>query len=188
MPNWRWFVAILVVFSLAIAVRIYGLGSNPISLYWDETAILVDARSVAATGRDMHGNIWLQAIFPSYGDYKLPVYIWLASVSVKLFGASELAVRLPSALAGILTMVFGGLIAWELLPQLKRLARKWLFVVVAAVIAMAPWSILFSRIGFEGHVGQLLLAMSIWCTLKAKKHWGWSMVAALLGGLATYTY
>ena len=187
MPNWRFLLAVGLVFLLAIALRFYLLGRVPVSLYWDETAILVDARSIAATGQDMHGNSWLQAILPSYGDYKLAVLIWLASLSVKLLGATELAVRLPSALSGILTMIFGGLIAGELLVSTKKL-RWWLFVLTAAVIAIAPWSVLFSRTGFEGHVGQLLLAVSIWCALKARKQWGWGILAALIGGLATYTY
>lgn len=188
MPNWRWFLAVVITFSLAIFLRFYLLGQVPVSLYWDETAILVDARSIAATGQDIHGNAWLQAIFPSYGDYKLPVYIWLASLSVKLLGASELTVRLPSAVAGLLTMIVGGLIAWELFSPAKKSAKQWLFVITALVIAIAPWSVMFSRTGFEGHVGQLLLALSIWGALKMKSHWFWGVVAALVGGLATYTY
>src|SRR3972149_8796774 len=105
MPNGRFLIGLGLIFFLAVLLRFYQLGAVPVSLYWDETAMLVDARSVAATGRDMYGNSWLQAIYPSYGDYKLPVYIWLASLSVKVFGASEWALRLPSATAGGLTLL-----------------------------------------------------------------------------------
>ncbi|MFH2118147.1 MAG: glycosyltransferase family 39 protein [Candidatus Paceibacterota bacterium] len=188
MPKWLFNLLFSFILLFGIIVRFYHLGKIPVSLYWDETAILVDARSIAATGHDIHGNPWLSAIFPSYGDYKLPVYIWLASLSVKLWGASNWALRLPSALAGIATIFVGGALASQLASFEKKLNRRAIFLWTALIIALTPWSILFSRTGFEGHVGQLLLAISIWLALKTKKHWGWGLAAALLGGLATYTY
>lgn len=181
-------IGLLLIFVIGIFLRFYQLGQVPSSLYWDEVAILVDAKAIAAAGHDMYGNAWLQAIFPSYGDFKLPVYIWLASLSVKFFGVTEWAVRLPSALAGIATLIAGGLISWELFAGQKRPERRTLFFLTALVVAVAPWSIMFSRTGFEGHVGQLLLALSIWCALQARRHWGWAVASALLGSVATYTY
>lgn len=176
------------VFALGFWFRFNQLGQNPVGLYWDETAILVDARALAATSHDMHGNSWLQAIFPSYGDYKLPVYIWLASLSVKAFGASEWTLRLPSAIAGLGTMLVVGLLMWELWPNVKAQQRRWLGLLAALIMAVTPWSILFSRTGFEGHVGQFLLALSLWLALKMSKAWSWAMFSALVGGLATYSY
>lgn len=181
-------LGVVCLFLGAILLRFWRLGEVPVSLYWDEVAILADARSIAATGQDMHGNPWLQAIFPSYGDYKLPVYIWLASLAVKVFGATEWAVRLPSALAGIGTVLIAGLFGARLFQKEKPSVRHALVFLTAGVVAFAPWSILFSRTGFEGHVGQALLGLSILLALLAKKNGKWRMVAVAIGAVATYAY
>lgn len=193
------FLAILLI---AAALRFTKLGQIPVALYWDEVAILVDAKSLAATGRDMHGQPWHQLIFPSYGDYKLPVYIWLSALAVKIFGASDWSVRVVSAGAGIGTVVVVGLIAKLLFKNSATTSSALLQLSVMTVVAFAPWSIIFSRTGFEGHLAQFLVATSIWLLLLAQQHLssalqnrqaGLSFVAllvasVLLGVAATYTY
>lgn len=184
-------LAVLVIGVLVgIFFRMYQLGALPDGLYWDETAILVDAISVSQTGRDMHGRPWYQIIYPSYGDYKLPVYIWLSSVAVKIFGPSEWAVRLPSALTGVVTMLLAGLVALQLgkvvWPDRVSL-QNWLAIVAVGIVAVSPWSIIFSRTGFEAHVGQLLLGAAALILVGSTSKWRW-LVAALIGGLATYAY
>jgi 4-amino-4-deoxy-L-arabinose transferase-like glycosyltransferase len=188
MKKWPIFFA-LIVFLVAVFFRFSKLGEVPTSLYWDEIAMLVDARSVSETGMDMHGNSMWQAIFPSYGDYKLPVYIWLASLSVKIFGASEWALRLPSALAGLGTMIFAGLIAKDFFSKNKEIKNRGVLkVFVALSIAVSPWAIMFSRTAFEGHLAQFFVALSVWLIFRKQKWGEWSILAALVGGLATYTY
>lgn len=184
----RFLLCVGLVLVLGAMVRFTQLGSTPTGLYWDEVAILVDAKSIAHRGLDMHGNSWLQALFPSYGDYKLPVYIWLASVSVWLFGVSDWAVRFPSAVAGLLTILAAGLISNELFSPKQARQRQGLFLATAGVVALAPWSIIFSRTGFEAHLGQFFLTLSIWSTLKIRRHFGWSIAAVFLGALAVYSY
>lgn len=161
----------------------------PIGLYWDEIAILVDAKSVAASGLDMHGNAWYQLIFPSYGDYKLPVYLWLASLSVKIFGASEWAIRLPSLLAGLVTVLTAGYLARLLARDFKLTSQPELLqLATMLVVTLSPWSIGFSRTAFEGHVAQALVGLSAVCLVKSWKKIWWLIPAILLGALATYTY
>lgn len=189
------------VFIVGVALfwRLWQLGSIPISLYWDEAAMLVDVKSVVQSGQDMHGRPWYQVLYPSYGDYKQPVYIWLATGVAKIWGVSEWSLRLPSALAGVVTVVVAGLIAREIAFQSERDRKKkpsahtqwWaeaLQLSTMGVIALAPWSILFSRTAFEGHVGQAFLALSVWFLLKATRQWWWVLLAAGCGVLATYSY
>lgn len=191
----------LLIILVASFLRLSNLGQIPVSLYWDEAAMLIDAKTIAQTGQDMHGNPWYQLIYPSYGDYKLPVYIWFASISVKLFGVSEWALRLPSALAGIGTVISAGLIARFLFKN-SKINPQLLQLLTMTVVALSPWSIMFSRTGFESHLAQFFVSLSILTLV-----WFHSSIAppyqfgkeklssilkltiiAILGSLATYTY
>ncbi|MDZ7587601.1 MAG: hypothetical protein U0946_07655, partial [Patescibacteria group bacterium] len=80
---------------LGLIARFWQFSKIPVSLYWDEAAIGLDARYLFTTGKDLNNHSWLQPIFISYGDYKAPVYIWLTALLGKLFSVSELSVRLP---------------------------------------------------------------------------------------------
>lgn len=195
--NRKFIIALGLIVILGLFLRFYRLGQVPVGLYWDEIAMYVDAKSIAATAKDMHGRNWLQTIFPSYGDYKLPVYIWFASLSFKLFGDSEWALRLPSAVAGIGTIIVSGLIAQALFKDDKKdkgkesKNKKYSYVIflsTALVVAITPWSIMFSRTGFEGHLGQFILACSVLSLIKSKKSWLYLALSVFLGVLATYTY
>ena len=180
----------LVVFTLlAVVVRFYQFGQIPLATYWDETAILAEAKSVAEIGKDIHGNHWLQAIYPSYGDFKLPVYIWFASLSVKLLGASVFSLRLPSLLAGVGTIIFSGLLATRLFNT-KKEKSWWLGLSVAFVMALSPWAFHFSRVAFEGQLGQFFLLIAVFIALNSWKKTGRGslFIAQVFAALATYSY
>jgi 4-amino-4-deoxy-L-arabinose transferase-like glycosyltransferase len=182
-----WFSFVLILFVAAF-LRFYKLGQIPVSLYWDEAAILLDAKVISQTGQDMHGGSWLQVLFPSYGDFKLPVYIWLATLGVKLLGFTELAVRLPSALVGLATIILSGLISREIFFKFSNKKKDYLQLVTMLVVSISPWSVMFSRTAFEGHLGQSILALSVWIILKSKDRQKLILLSPILGALATYTY
>ena len=164
-------VLIILLFSLSLlglVARFWQFGTIPVSLYWDETAIGLDARSLLTTGKDLNGKFWPQPIFISYGDYKAPVYIWLVTLLGKILPVSELTVRLPSLLASL------G-IAWLLF--------KWLGSFVAVSFLIMPWSIHFSRIGFESHLSLFWLVLMTYLIIK--KQPAWAGLAAVFG---IYTY
>jgi hypothetical protein len=190
-------ISIILIIFTGIFFRFYQIGNIPGSLYWDEVAMLVDARMIEATGADMHGNHWFQALFPSYGDYKLPIYIWLTSIAVTLQGYGELAVRTPSAVAGVLSIVVSGGTAWFVTKN------KVVSLATMLVLATAPWSIVFSRTGFESHLGQMFLGVSILVLLVAHNVWnknkqispkkvalvaGIVAISVAFGAIATYSY
>lgn len=179
-------IVLATILAVAVFLRFFLLGTVPVGLYVDEAAIGVDAVSVAQTGRDMHGNTMWSAIYPSYGDYKLPMYILFAAASVKLFGASEFSVRLPSALAGIATVLLCYFLALELFRKAKRSKEIALFV--AGVAAILPWDVLFSRTGFEGHLGQAFVLGSLLIALLVRKKPWFALLSAVVGAVAVYTY
>jgi|GEM_PF-400344 len=195
MPRRLFWVSFFLIVIGSAVIRFWQLGKIPVSLYWDEAAMLVDVKSVVQTGKDMHNRPWYQVIYPSYGDYKLPMYIWSASLSAKVFGVNEFSLRFPSALAGVLTVVVAGWLARLLLTTLTQTKYSAQFLDqlqlwTMLMVAISPWSIMFSRTGFEGHLGQMLLASSLatllWTLSQKKRSLFW--LPAVLGAAATYAY
>ena len=140
---------------LTIFVRFYQFGRVPTSLYWDEMAIWNDAQSISQTGRDMHNHSWMQPLFISYGDYKLPFYIWLTSLVSLITDNAFVGARLVSSLAG-LSMIVGVYFLG------KRLSSSKITALLCAIsLATLPWSIHFSRLGFEGHLAAAFLLWSL---------------------------
>lgn len=189
----------LTIIILAVLVRLWGLGRLPSGIYWDEAAILADAKKVALTGTDLHDLSPWHLIYPSYGDYKLAPYIWAVTFCVRLFGVNYFSLRLPSALAGILTVILAGQIAALLTHKHSpRLAQIWTLTTMF-ITAITPWSLLFSRTGFEGHLAQAFLALAVYLLLRfyqqAHRTKSQRLLATcflissgFIGGLAFWTY
>ncbi len=180
---------LLLCFFLAILcglwVRFYRFGSIPVGLYWDEVAIAADAKAVALTGFDLHQQSWWQPIYLSYGDYKLPAYIWFSSV-VALFTSNPVTiVRLPALFVGLGTIIMAGLLSVRLFAQ-KKENKFSTFVFGAFIMAVSCWATHFSRVGFEAYLGQLLISIAVWLSLSSKKvNW---ILAQLVAGAAVYSY
>lgn len=193
----KYYSAVIVLFlAIGLFFRLYHFGSVPVSLYWDEIAILVDAKAIAATGLDMHGRPWYQIMFPSYGDYKLPVYIWLAAISVKLLGVTQVALRTPALFTGLATMGVTALTGYLLFTQPlgkddKPASLGWPKLVALfslLVVAVSPWAIMFSRSGFEGYVGQLFLGLAVAAQLRSNQKMRWLIFVPVFAAIATYSY
>jgi len=97
-------LALLGTFLLAFILRFNSLSSNPPSLDWDEASIGYNAYSILKSGRDEYGS-FLPLEIRSFGDYKPALYVYFAIPFVAIFGLSELAVRLPSAIFGTLAVI-----------------------------------------------------------------------------------
>lgn len=190
-------IAWLLLFSLiclGILTRIGLFTSQSKPLYWDEVAIAVDARSVAYFATDIHGKHWLQPFFLSYGDYKLPGYIWAVSVLYLILPDFDWIVRLPNLFGGIatvfLTAHLGVTLYQRYCKQLPKLEEKKFFVSIAAMGALSPWAIHFSIVGFESAFAQFLVLLSFVFVLKSfeQRKIHFLLISVLLGAFATYTY
>ncbi len=103
-----------VVFALLCYFPLFlHLGSLSLRL-WDESRRGVNALEMAANGH------WLVPHFggaPDMWGTKPPLLVWLQAIFMKIVGYNELAVRLPSALAGAATVF---LLVWFAQKVLKR--------------------------------------------------------------------
>ena len=172
------FIGILLV---AAALRLYALSTNPPSTYWDETALGYDAYSILKTGRDLHGNVLPILAFPSFGDYKPSLYFYVIIPFMAVFGPTTLAIRLPSALAGIVT-------TWLVFLIGKKLKDERLGLLGALFFAVQPWNVHISRAGFETNLASMLVALGIYFCLCARRNMRLLVGAAVAFGLSMYAY
>ncbi|MBI2599056.1 glycosyltransferase family 39 protein [Candidatus Curtissbacteria bacterium] len=115
---------LLSVILLAAFLRFYKLDSFPVSPSWDEVAIGYNAYSIAQTARDEYGKKF-PLLFQSFNDYKLPGYIYLDALFIKLFGLSQFWVRFPSALLGTLAVLSTYFLAKKLFEGTQNGWQLW---------------------------------------------------------------
>ncbi len=190
--NKKAFLLLLLVIFAGAILRFWQLGKVPISPDWDEVALGYNAYSMMQTGRDEYGK-FLPIVMRSFDDYKPALYSYIAIPSVAIFGLNVFAVRLPSAIFGILTIIAVYFLLRELFGKkgLKIEAKGFIFdipIVGAFLLAISPWHIQFSRIAFESNIG---LSFNIFAALffikGLKKPWLLSL-STVFAALSIYVY
>ena len=131
----RWGAAAFL--ALAAIFLASDLALHPIVL-WDESRLAVNALEMSQRGFSLVTTYGFQ---PDLWNTKPPLLIWLEAGSIRLFGPSEWAVRLPSFLAALATVALVMRFSW-------RLGRSR-FVAMAA-----PAMLVFSAGFFGPHAGQ----------------------------------
>lgn len=172
--------ALCAILILGFLLRVVGLSSHPAGFTPDEASFGYDAYSILLTGKDQWGNA-LPLAFKSFGDYKLPVYTYLAVPSVFLFGLSEFAVRLPNALLGSLAIFSTYLFV-------KELFSKKVGLVAALLLAISPWHVPLSRGAFEANLTVLFLPLGIFLFLRGLKDHRLLVLSAMVFGVNMFTY
>jgi len=170
----------LLIVALAIALKLVIIEKVPPSLNWDEISHGYNAYSILKTGRDEWG-VTLPAIFRAYGDYKLPVYIYLTAVSELIFGLSAFSVRMPSILAGIITVIVSYLLVKKLFSEKAALLSSFL-------VAIEPWSFFLSRGAFEANLALSFIVSGIYLFILGLEKYRYLPISALLLGLSVWTY
>lgn len=133
------------IFFLALFLRFYHLGINPVGFHRDEAFLAYNAYSILKTGKDMSGNrlpIHLQSFFYSPAGYSYASIPFIA-----IFGLNEFSARFASALFGSLSVMLTYFLVKLLIdsePSANQIALLSSFT-----IAVSPWHINASRIGIE---------------------------------------
>jgi 4-amino-4-deoxy-L-arabinose transferase-like glycosyltransferase len=138
--TWRAIVIALVLATAATALYATRLGSAPRYLGRDEIGFGRQAYSFATTGRDLDGNLF--PLFfgePTYHVGRDPLLIYVTAALLKVFPLSDVLVRLPNALVGVLDIVLMFFIA-------RRMFRSDGYGAVAAIfLALSPAHFMLSR-------------------------------------------
>ena len=171
---------IWLIVLLAFVLRFYRLADYP-ALNADEAAIGYNAYSLIETGKDEHGNPW-PIHFQSFNDFKPGLYFYLVLPFVKVLGLTELAVRIPGALIGVLTVLFLYFLVKELFKN-ERLA-----VLSSLFLAISPWHLHFSRGGWEVNTATFLIVLGVWLFIKALEKPKYYVFSVISLTLSLYAY
>lgn len=172
------------IFIIAFILRFYKLGEVPYGFYQDESAIGYNAYSLLQTGRDEYGE-WFPLYFKSFGDYKLPVYIYSTLASISIFGVNEFAVRFPSALFSFLTVV----LLYFYIRDVSK--NRTLALLSSFFLAINPWHIHYGRATFEVSICLFLFvagAYLLHLAFTSKKPLGLFFLGTLCFVISLYGY
>ncbi len=173
------FIFLIVIFALFL--RVWKVAEYPAGLNADEAAIGYNAYSLIQTGKDEFGHSW-PINFQSFNDFKPGLYFYLALPFVKLLGLNELAVRLPSAILGTLTVYLVYLLV-------KNLFQNRGFGLMAAfLLAISPWHLHFSRGGWESNVAVFFIVLGVYLFYLGLQKPKYFVFCALSFILSMYTY
>lgn len=189
--NKRTILPFIIILLIGIYLRFDRLTTIPPSLSHDEVAIAYNAYSILKTGKDEYGAPF-PLLFRSFDDYKLPGMVYSTVPFVALFGRSELAARLPSAIFGILAIVVMYGISIELLGT-KRWLKLHSWNVDAALfptlmLALQPWHINFSRQLFESNGAVFWFMLGTYFLLRSRRNYQDILWAGLAYVIALYFY
>jgi 4-amino-4-deoxy-L-arabinose transferase-like glycosyltransferase len=178
--DWRrempWLFAVGVLTVCAAVLRFSELGSVPYGLWFDE----------AYSGLQVQHILSDPSFRPVYmgGLAQEPSLLWYVMLpTVKLLGPTLLALRLPTAVGGIL-----GIPAMYLLG--RELFGRKTGLIAAALLATLAWHLTFSRIAFNSEWSVTLDALGLFLMVRSFRKGSWT-AAGLAGvclGLGLHMY
>ncbi len=171
------FVAILLI---AIFFRFWQLGANPAGFFTDEASSGLNAYSILKTGADTYHRPF-PVFFEAVGDYRDPVMIYSTVPFVYLFGLNEYSVRLVSTAYGIAAVFMIYLLG-------REIGGKSVGLWSAFLLAISPWHVLFSRVGFQLISAIFWLIFALYFFHKSLKNYRWLSLSLLGFILSFFSY
>jgi 4-amino-4-deoxy-L-arabinose transferase-like glycosyltransferase len=174
-------IILVIIVVLALLLRVIALSSHPVGFTQDEAGIGYDAYSILKTGKDQWG-VRFPLVLRSFGDFKMPLYSYLAIPSIALFGLNEFSVRLPSAVLGTLAV----LTTFLMVNEYSK--RENLALWSSLLLAISPWHLSLSRGAFEANLTVFFMSLGVYAFLKGLRFKKWMLLAAGAFGLNLFSY
>jgi 4-amino-4-deoxy-L-arabinose transferase-like glycosyltransferase len=175
MKRWPIFFILTIIFLL----HFYRLRDIPPGLNNDEANIGYEAWSIATTGKDQWGNSF-PIVFQGFGNWSLPVYIYLTAPFVWILGPTVPAVRAVSALSFLALVLLVYATVKKLRPQIAFPA--------AVMTAVTPWIYGLTRIATEVPLAMAFFLTAIYFFLESRKHRQGIIASVAFLMLSIFTY
>jgi len=167
--------ALGLIMLVSFFFRFHELGTVPPGLLPDIAINGLDALKSLQTGD-------FKVFYPdNYGREGL--MIWLDAASIAVFGANTLALRIPAAVFGTLTVLGIYLFSWQLF-------KEKIALLAAFFCSVSFWHVNFSRLGFRSILVPFFIVFSmlfLWRAFEEKSQW-MGIISGAFFGLGFYTY
>jgi len=182
-PRWLEPLFLAAILVLASGLRFYNLNRLPPGLWFDEGLAGLNALSLLHNG---HFRLYFdnREFFDGKAtNAEEPLFHYLLAPSIAILGPTVLALRLVSALVGVLTVgVFYGMVRaiWD-----RRMA-----LFSALPLALLRWHVHFSRTVFRTVLVPLFACLFFWLWWRGveRKSRALLILAGIVLGLGFYTY
>ncbi len=173
---------IIVGFLFSLLLRFYQFGQIPPGLNRDEASLGYTAYSLLKSGRDEYG-IKFPLTIKSFGDWKLPGYIYTLIPFIAIFGLQGWVIRLPSALAGLGTIIVIYFLG-KVIPPPQWSHKSTAGAVMASfLLATSPLHLHLSRAGYEASLALFFFSLALLFFLRSR-----FIISFILFALTLYTY
>jgi 4-amino-4-deoxy-L-arabinose transferase-like glycosyltransferase len=178
---WVIWVGLALIMALALGLRTWNLTALPAGFFCDEAGNGFNSYCLLHAGRDETGARWPLYVWSFGVSYKNPIFLYSTAPLMALLGPTELAVRLTAALYGSATVLALFFLGRALLGPVTGL-------VAALLLAVLPWHLHFSRIGYELIALPFYFTLALTCLVRWTQGQRTLAAAAVLLGLCLYTY
>jgi hypothetical protein len=171
--KYRW-LPILLILIIAALLRLIALPDAPPGLQHDEVFHGHDAVTVLLGYRPLY--------FTSNAGNE-PLFIYLMSLTVGLFGHNAWGIRLAAVICGLLTVLFTYL--W-----IQRAYNNRTALIASVLMAVGFWPLFLSRVGLRAASVPMMAALSAWLLFEAlhRQQRRWFLLAGVALGASLYTY
>lgn len=183
-------IVIICLIIFGAILRFTLLDKFPVSPNWDEVSHGYNAFSILNTGKDEWGKPF-PLIFRAFGDYKLPLYIYLTIIPVAIFGLNVFSLRFVSALSGTLAIWGIYLLTKTILPdKVINIGKRHLKLeyLSAFLLAVSPWHFFISRPALEANLSLTLIIFGFYFLLRFFESRSSLLPSVILLGLSLHTY
>lgn len=180
--NKNYNLIIFLLFLLIIFTSTYKLGEVPYGLHVDEAGMAYDALSLANFKVDRFLNKYPVYLI-NYGGGQSAMYAYLTAILIKIFGYSNIIIRIPSVIIRLLL----SLCAFFIIKEEKSKTKNIIFLLL---LAISPYFIMQSRWGLDCNLLVGFITISIFFFKKAinKNNNILLFLSGIMFGLSLYTY
>src|SRR5919199_5848691 len=172
--------AVVAIVALAFVLRVIQLTRVPYGFFCDEASPVLDAYFIAHTLHDQHGA-FLPAYFQALGEWPGGFQIYWDVPFVLIFGLTEFASRFSSVVTGTLTV-------WLTYLFVSKAVNRPVALITAVLLAIAPWHIMQSRIGWPDVNLPLISALCLLCLYLGLERPRWLALGLGSGAVGMYGY
>lgn len=174
-PRYVEVAAVALLTLVAVLLRTWDLPGSPAGIHGDETELAMEAlRSIESGGL----GIWSGVTLGHPAGYAH----WMA-VIFRVAGADVTAMRLASAIPGMLLVPVAYLLVRRLFPF--RVA-----LLTAGMLVFSLWFVIQSRIAFGGITAVFMAVLAMWLLIATaqSRRWWVGVAAGVALGLGLYTF